>query len=314
MRQTIFLSIVFLALITAPACKKVPFYAAEGATLIISSNKTFLKTGGDTATLTVMGFSASGGAMHDHTMVLFTSTLGTISPAEVEIMGGRAIVEFVSGQFSGVAEIQARSGTILAEPNPLTINIGSAALETLSMSATPTTLPPGGGQARIRVFAYDADGNLLPDIPVILSTTAGYFSQGKSVYTTNENGLVDDWLNTSASATVTAESGGQKVEMEIQVEEEEENLLPSAVISYSPASPQRGETIYFNGSLSTDSDGGIVRYHWDFGDGQSSFGEKVQHRYTWDGTTNKTFTVVLKVTDNRGGEAAVTRDVTVTAI
>jgi hypothetical protein len=314
MKQTILLSLAALILMSVPACKKVPFYATEGATLIISTNKTFLKTGADRATLTVMGFSASGDAMHDHTMVMFTSTLGTVTPAEVEIMGGRATVEFVSGNFSGVAEIQARSGTILAEPNPLTINIGSAALETLSMSATPTTLPPGGGQVRVRVFAYDANGNLLPDIPVILSTTAGYFSQGKSVYTTNENGLVEDWLHTSATADVSAESGGQKVEMEIKVEEEEENLPPSAVISYSPASPQKGETIYFNGSLSTDSDGSIVRYHWDFGDGQSSYGEKVQHRYTWDGTTNKTFTVVLKVMDNRGGEAAVTRDITVTAI
>jgi len=104
------------------------------------------------------------------------------------------------------------------------------------------------------------------------------------------------------------------VEIEVKVEEEQENQLPSAVISYSPASPQKGEIIYFNGSLSVDPDGTIIRYLWDFGDGQTAYGEKVQHRYTWDGTVNKTFIVILKVTDNRGGEAAVTRDITVAAI
>ena len=314
MRQTIILSLLLAALLVAPACKKVPFYASEGASMIISAQKPFLKTGGDKTVITVMGFDASGDALHDHTMVIFNATLGSVTPNEVEIMGGKASVEFVSGDFSGIAEIQARSGTILAEPNPLTIAIGNAALETLSLSATPTVLPPGGGQARIRVFASDSDGNLLPDIPVILTTTSGYFSKGKSVYTTDNGGMVEELLQTSSTATVTAESGTQKVEIEVKVEEEEENQPPTAVISYSPSAPMKGETIYFNGSLSVDSDGAIIRYHWDFGDGQTAYGEKAQHRYTWDGVTNKTFTVILKVTDNRGGEAAVTRDITVTAI
>jgi len=306
--------LVILAMIVAATCKRVPFYATDGATLIVSTTKPFLKTGGERSLITVLGFSAEGDALHDHTLVIFQATLGTVEPSEVEIMNGRATVEFVSGQYSGIAEIQARSGNVLAEPNPLTIAIGNAALESLSISATPALLPPGGGQTKIRVVACDQNGNLLADIPVILSTNAGYLSSGQSVYKTNGSGLVEDWLQTTATATVTAASGDKTAEIEVRVEEEQENQLPSATISFSPASPQKGETIYFNGSLSTDSDGSIIRYQWDFGDGGTALGEKVQHQYTWEGTTNKTFTVVLKVTDNKGGQAAVTRDVTVTAI
>ncbi len=314
MKQTLILAMLAMILMTSSSCKRVPFYASEGANLIISTGKPFLKTGGDRSIITVMGFSSDGEALHDHTLVMFQATLGKVEPAEVEIMNGRASVEFVSGQYSGIAEIQARSGNVLAEPNPLTIIIGNAALETLSISANPSLLPPGGGQARIRIFASDADGNLLGDIPVILSTTAGHFSSGKSIYTTDANGMVEDLLNTTATAVVTAGSGAKTAEIEVRVEEEVENQLPSAVISYSPASPQKGETIYFNGSLSSDSDGYMTRFQWDFGDGTSAFGEKVEHRYTWDVSGNRTFTVILKVTDNRGGQAAVTRDIMVTAI
>lgn len=306
--------IIFICLtaLAASACKRVPFYAPEEAEIIISTDKTYLRTGGEKSIITVLGFSANGEALHDHTQVLFYCTLGSITPGEIVLMNGRGSVEFISGDRSGIAQIQARSGSVVAEPNPLEIAIGSAALSTLSAAANPARLPPGGGRSRIRVFAFDADGNLLADIPVILTANAGEFLADRGIYLTDNQGMVEDWLDTSRTATVRAESGEQSAEIEIVVEEEAENQLPTANFTYSPTSPQKGETVYFNGSLSTDPDGTIRRYQWDFGDGQGDYGVQVSHRYNWPEGPSKTYTVVLKVTDNQGASATVSRDITVT--
>ena len=50
----------------------------------------------------------------------------------------------------------------------------------------------------------------------------------------------------------------------------------------------------FNGSGSKDTDGAIVSYNWDFGDGQTGSGIEIQHRHRTSGK----YTVVLKVTDD----------------
>jgi PKD repeat protein len=69
-----------------------------------------------------------------------------------------------------------------------------------------------------------------------------------------------------------------------------------------------GLTCTFNGLASTDSDGQITRYAWNFGDGTMSDGTPVGHTYAAPGT----YAVTLTVTDNLG--ATGTRTQTVTAV
>jgi PKD repeat protein len=57
-----------------------------------------------------------------------------------------------------------------------------------------------------------------------------------------------------------------------------------------------GQPVSFNGTSSTDSDGTIVSYVWDFGDGSNSSGSVVSHVYSSPGT----YTVSLTATDNSG--------------
>lgn len=57
-----------------------------------------------------------------------------------------------------------------------------------------------------------------------------------------------------------------------------------------------GQAVSFNGSGSSDSDGTITSYIWDFGDGDSSVGSVVSHTYSSAGT----YTASLTVTDNNG--------------
>jgi hypothetical protein len=59
------------------------------------------------------------------------------------------------------------------------------------------------------------------------------------------------------------------------------------------------ELAQFDGSGSSDPDGSIASYQWDFGDGSTGEGWSVSHAYTAPGT----FTVALTVIDNEGATA-----------
>ncbi len=82
------------------------------------------------------------------------------------------------------------------------------------------------------------------------------------------------------------------------------NIAPTA--SFSSSAHYR--TGNFDGTGSTDDDGAIASYVWNFGDGTTGTGPTPQHLYTTAGT----YTVTLTVTDNRGATAAVTGTITVT--
>ena len=64
-----------------------------------------------------------------------------------------------------------------------------------------------------------------------------------------------------------------------------------------------------NGSTSTDADGTISAYAWDFGDGATAINPTASHTYAAAGT----YPVKLTVTDNKGTTGTVTQDVTVVA-
>lgn len=74
------------------------------------------------------------------------------------------------------------------------------------------------------------------------------------------------------------------------------NLPPKAVIS-GPTSGLVGEALSFSGADSTDEDGRIVSYAWDFGDGNTGSGKEVTHKYSATGS----YQVTLTVTDDGEG-------------
>lgn len=82
---------------------------------------------------------------------------------------------------------------------------------------------------------------------------------------------------------------------------------PVANFFVSPQPAKAGVIVSFNASPSTDPDGFITAYSWDFGDGTTSFGEFPSHVYNSPGN----FTVTLKVTDSSGLTAAISHQVTI---
>ena len=84
------------------------------------------------------------------------------------------------------------------------------------------------------------------------------------------------------------------------------NVLPTAAFTSSPTDL----TVAFDSSGSTDPDGTIASYAWNFGDGGTSTAANPNHTYPATGT----YTVTLTVTDDRGGIATVSHDVSVLAV
>jgi PKD repeat protein len=90
-----------------------------------------------------------------------------------------------------------------------------------------------------------------------------------------------------------------------------ENLAPSAVLDYAPSNPTAGESVSFDASGSTDADGAIATYEWDFdGDGTvdaTTADPRVTHAYAATGEYDATVTV----SDGAGATDAATRTVAV---
>ena len=76
-----------------------------------------------------------------------------------------------------------------------------------------------------------------------------------------------------------------------------DNNVPRASFTVDPSGGSLATVLTFDGSSSTDPDGNIVSYAWDFGDGRTGQGRRVTHKYTAVGQ----YEAHLTVTDNEQG-------------
>lgn len=83
------------------------------------------------------------------------------------------------------------------------------------------------------------------------------------------------------------------------------NQAPRAAFTISPDAL----TVSVDGSDSSDTDGTIASYAWDFGDGSTATGSTASHTYSQAGT----YDVTLSVTDDDGARGSTTQQVSVTA-
>jgi parallel beta-helix repeat protein len=86
------------------------------------------------------------------------------------------------------------------------------------------------------------------------------------------------------------------------------NPIPIANFTYSPTDPKENQEIRFN-NTSTDPNGTVIAWLWDFGDGNTSAQQNSIHRYMKKGTYN----VTLTVKDNENATNTVTKTIVVSA-
>lgn len=291
-------------LLALPSCEFVGPTAASGAQISISANPLTIGLNGAQAIVTVIVSQEDGNPPPRGTLVFLTTTLGTIA-SQVELSNGRASATLVSGSQAGVATVTAQSGG--AGESSLDILVG-AVLDEIVLVPTPASLPPGGGDVQLKAVALGDDAEPLVNVPIVFSTTAGTLQSGGSVVRTNAAGEAVDRLSTTANATVTATSGSISSSAMITVAVEQPNVAPVAGFTFSPADPHVGQEVFFNAATSTDSDGSIVSYEWDFGDGDDDEGRETSHVFA----VAQSFVVVLTVTDDDGASGATSSTVMVT--
>ncbi|MFO0597689.1 MAG: PKD domain-containing protein [Myxococcaceae bacterium] len=119
-------------------------------------------------------------------------------------------------------------------------------------------------------------------------------------------------VGTHTITLAATDSGGRSgsASITVTVTMSSANVPPIARLT-GPTSGTTVDTLTFDGSTSTDSDGSIVSWSFDFGDGTppvTSAMTSASHVFATAGT----FTVTLTVTDNRGATATATLTVTIT--
>ena len=189
----------------------------------------------------------------------------------------------------------------------------------LALGAGCTALVPGTFDADCVVDA-DADlvrgaGTVIATVgtggqtqrPVYLEDTeAGYFAATSGLGTDTTWGPLDVQVTaTTLTAAFARALGGSFTDAFTIGPPGPGNLPPVASFTSSCTDL----TCTFDGSGSSDPDGTVAGYSWDFGDGLTGTGATVEHQYATAGAV----TAALTVTDNQGASSSTTRTVNPTS-
>lgn len=216
------LSIIFagfsvVALAGPVACERVPLLAPTGtvinltlATDVAALNSSvdviavLIENGGSsgTGTGTASSTTGAGTPVQNGTVVSFTTTIGTIEPAEAKTQNGRVNVKLITNGQSGKATVTAYSG---GAKSTAQITIGAAAVARVLVAASPSSLSSAGGTTTITARVEDVNGNPLSGVPVQFNATKGTLSPQSAA--TNSSGIAISALTTTAAADVTATAG-----------------------------------------------------------------------------------------------------------
>lgn len=272
------------ARITAPTSAQTIF---QGATVV------FTGTGSDpedgSLTGTSLGWSSS-----------LDGSLGTGSPRSVSTLSvGAHVVTLVATDAGGntgsssvqVTVLPANQAPVVAITTPVS---GTTVSAGMSVTFAGTATDPEDGVltgASLR-WSSSRDGSLGTGSP--LSTAA------LSVGTHTIALAATDGGGRTTTATLT-----------LTVTTSTSNVPPLARLT-GPVTGQATSLLAFDGSSSTDSDGSIVTYRFDFGDGTPAVsGASAQASHAW--ANAGTYTVTLIVTDNQAATGTTTLTLSITA-
>ena len=198
-----------------------------------------------------------------------------------------------------VAHTYQAAGTYTAQ---LIVTDDSAASDTFTVAinvnasnvaptATFTATPPTG-QAPLSVF-FDGTGSTDPDGQIL--SYAWNFGDGNigtgdttsNVFTTPGTYNVELIVTDDSAASDT-------FVVAVVVSPADTNQAPIATFTATPPTGQAPLSVFFDGTGSTDPDGQILSYAWNFGDGNIGTGDTTSNVFTTPGTYN----VELIVTDD----------------
>jgi KaiC/GvpD/RAD55 family RecA-like ATPase/PKD repeat protein len=175
---------------------------------------------------------------------------------------------------------------VTATSNTASVTVDAALLATIAPSWV--TLDVGQSQ----LFTPTVSGGTSPfsyqwylnGLPISGATTATW------AFTPSTSGSYKVYVNVTDDVGSRAASGISSINVNPALSPPVAQFTESANEVYTDV------LIQFNASLSNDTDGTIISYGWNFGDGRSTTGEMTSHSYAEDGN----YTVVLTVKDSDG--------------
>ncbi len=218
----------------------------------------------------------------------------TSSAAGLQVAGSVGVVSYASGSITNAPLLAkydnfvATSGTVVTPP----ANVAPTASFTSSVNG----------------LVAGVDGSASTDTDGTITGYAWNFGDG----TTGTGVTASHTYATAGTYTVTltvTDNGGltgTKTGTVTAVGTPPANVAPTASFTSSVTNLTAG----FNASASTDTDGTITGYAWNFGDGTTGTGVTASHTYATAGT----YTVTLTVTDNGGLTGTQTGSVVATAV
>ncbi|MBU4509481.1 PKD domain-containing protein [bacterium] len=185
-------------------------------------------------------------------------------------------------------------------------NGGSTPPITLNQSPIASfTADPTSGVAPLEV---SFNGSSSSDSDGSITSYAWDFKDGNTGTGQTVNHTFSSTGSYNVELTVTDDKGAtHSITKTINVTETP-NQSPTASFTANPTSGVAPLEVSFNASSSSDSDGSIISYQWDFKDGNTGNGETVNHTFSSTGSYN----VKLTVTDNEGATDTTTKNITIT--
>jgi PKD repeat protein len=239
------------------------------------------------STITVRVYNIYGNPVANAN-ITFSTDLGTLSSLwAVTDTNGIATVTLYASKLPGIANVTAtwerisRSTTVIMNAVPVALFTESAEIVD---TGQPITFNASA--------SYDPDGFI-----------TGYFwdfGDGKNAATvTGDHVYADEGVYT-VTLTVTDDRGATSSTNSTKTVL---NRPPEASFTESATTAFTNEPITFDASASSDPDGTIAKYSWDFGDGSTTTGILVEHIYVDEGI----YPVTLTVRDDDGSTDAATR-------
>jgi PKD repeat protein len=268
-------SLLFCTVLNAHAVRDVSFLWATNPEAV-DGYRLYYKTGSSGPPYD--GFTALEGPSPVETGNVTSFTLHGLSETETYYFALTAYAGTLESAYSQEIVLPPSSaGNVL----PLATDASFSTTVNESFSARLSASDPDGDHL---TYSIVSNGNL--GSAVITSPSTGAFTytplpdaSGSDTFTFRAN----DGTGDSNTATVSIFIGTV-------------DIPPTAVIASSASIGEAPHQVQFDGSGSTDSDGAISAFSWDFGDGETAAGPVVTHTYTQAGT----YSARLTVTDNSG--------------
>jgi PKD repeat protein len=245
-----------------------------------------------------VAFDGSSSSDPDGTIVSYAWNFGDgnrgtgVRPNHTYSAVGTYNVSLTVTDNDGDSDIATTTATIVPAPNE-----------------APTADPNGPYSGTAGVTAVLFDGSLSEDSDGSIVSYAWNFGDGSTGTGATPSHTYAAAGTYNVSLTVTDNDGATDTATTTASITDPANVAPIADPN-GPYTGTSGTSVLFDGSLSEDSDGTIVSYAWDFGDGSTGTGATPSHTYAAAGTYN----VSLTVTDNDGAIDTATTMATINSV